>query len=163
MLSIERATRDGGVDALERSRRRDEPVAAERNTRLRIEQRTNRVGQLRTLRSNQTLGPSTVVDCVIRLHACDDVEGREARNVWLAQVLRMFDAEATIACAVLANDSLVDVELRANGVIADRVDDERQTRGIRAFGPAVEIVRRVHEQSAIVGRVAERLEHRGGV
>ena len=62
-----------------------------------------------------------------------------------------------------ASHALVNVELRPNREIADRVHDEVQSVRVGAVRPAIEIVRRVDEQPAIVRRVVERLEHRRGV
>ena len=56
--------------------------------------------------------------------------------------------------------ALVDVELRPICEISNRVDDEVETSRIRALGPAIQIVDRIHEQTAIVWRVGEWLEHR---
>ena len=63
---------------------------------------------------------------MIRLHARDHAERCEARDVRRAQMLRVLDAEAPVARTVLANHALVDVELRSDRAVADRVDDHVQ-------------------------------------
>ena len=62
------------------------------------------------LRADVLLGPPAVVDGVVRLHARDHAQRRKARDVGGCQVLRVLDAEATVARAVLARDAVVDVE-----------------------------------------------------
>src|SRR4051812_17720562 len=61
---------------------------------------------------------------------------------------------------MLGNHALVDVELRPVCEISNCVDDHVKTRRISALGPAIQIVDRIHEQTAIVRRVGEWLEHR---
>ena len=82
VLVVERAPRHGRVDAFERRRRRDEPVAAERQPRARSRAAigTHTSSLLRTGPITRS-GPSSVVDRVIRLHARDDAERAESRNV----------------------------------------------------------------------------------
>ena len=59
---------------------------------------------------------------MVGLHACDDAEGAEARNVGGRDVLRVLDAEAGVLKVLLARDALEDVELGADGAIADGMD-----------------------------------------
>ena len=109
---------------------------------------------------DHALGPSPVVDGVIRLHAGNHAQRGEARNVRRREVLRMLDAKSPVTRSMLGDHALVDVELRPVCEISNRVDDEVQTSRIRALGPAIQIVDRIHEQTAIVWRVGEWLEHR---
>ena len=76
-------------------------------------------------------------------------------------MLRVLDAKATVARTVLVNHAFVDVQLRSDRVVADRVHDHVQALGVRGLRPRIEILLRVDEQPAIVWRVVERLEHRG--
>ena len=65
--------------------------------------------------------------------------------------------------AVRLVDALINIELRPNRPIADRVNDDLQTRLVGADRPLFEILRRVDEQSAIARLVGERFQKRGGV
>ena len=56
----------------------------------------------------------------------------EARDVGGRDVLGVLHAEATVARPVLLRDALVRVEQRANGAIADGVDDDVQPGLVRA-------------------------------
>src|SRR5262245_16262466 len=103
MLAVERAARGGGVDPLEGRRRSHEPIAAECDTGLRIEQRSKRIRQLRALRTDHALRPSAVVDGVIRLRARNYAELRETWDVGCAQMLRMLDAKAAVARTIFVN------------------------------------------------------------
>ena len=58
-----------------------------------------------------------------------------------AEVLRVLDAEATVACAVLARDAIVDVEQQAVGAVADGVHHHVQAGLVGAGDPGVEVAR----------------------
>src|SRR5438105_8218410 len=78
---VESPPRDRRVNPLERSRRRHRPVATKRETGVRVLERTKCVRRLRSLRTDDFLGPAPVVDRVIRLHARYDAEPPEAGDV----------------------------------------------------------------------------------
>ena len=94
---------------------------------------------------------------MVRLHARDDAQRAESRNVRRRQVLGVLDAEAAVARTVLARHALEDVEQRRVGPIADRVNDHVQAGLVGAGDPAVEILWRRDEQAALAGRVGERV------
>jgi hypothetical protein len=73
----------------------------------------------------------------------------------------MFDAEAAVARAVGLLHALVDIELRPNRPIADRMHDDLQTRAVGAHRPLFQILLGVHEQPTIARLVAERFQERG--
>jgi hypothetical protein len=100
---------------------------------------------------------------VIRLHACGHVKLRETRDVFLAQVLRVLDAEAAVACAVLLADALEDVEQHADGAIADCVDHHVQAGLVGAGDPRVHLFWRIQQQATILRCVDEGLVEGGGV
>ena len=61
------------------------------------------------------------------------------------EVLRVLDAEAAVARAVLARDALEDVEQRRVRPVADRVHDDLQAGLVGAGDPRVEIFGRVDQ------------------
>ena len=127
MLVVERPARHGCVNPLERRRRCDRPVAAERQPSAAILERAKCVSGPRALGSNYFLSPTTVVDGMIRLHARNDAKLSEARDISWCDMLRVLDPKAPIAIAVLLLYALVDRKNVVIRTIADGVNDYLQT------------------------------------
>src|SRR5205085_2153192 len=110
--AVKRSARDGGVDPLEWSGRRDKPVAPERQPCSSIEQRAERIRALAALMADDFVRPTAVVNRVVGLHARDDTELCEPGNVGWSDVLGVLDTESPVTRTVLAFNSFIDVELR---------------------------------------------------
>ena len=118
LLLVDRATRDRRVDAFQRRRRRDEPVAPEGDTRARIEERAEGVRRARALarrspcrpsvhrRSRGRAACSATTPCVAkrgispgaRCCACSTRNRRSRRAVFLRDAIE--DAEDEVDRAV---------------------------------------------------------------
>src|SRR5438105_10938589 len=128
MLVVERPARHGCVNPLERRRRCDRPVAAERQPSAAILERAKCVSGPRALGSDYFLSPTTVVDGMIRLHARNDAKLSEARDISWCDMLRVLDPKAPILFSILALYSLEDIELEIDSTVPDSVDDDVQIR-----------------------------------
>ena len=97
-----------------------------------IDQRTKRVSALEPFRTDPLLSPATIVDRMVRLHACDHAQLREPRNVRRGNVLCVLDTEPSIAGAIFLCDALENVQLCSDRFVADGVDDQVQSGFVRA-------------------------------
>jgi hypothetical protein len=110
--------------------------------------------------ADEPLRPAAVVDRVVGLHARNDTELRESRDVGRGNVLGVLDAKATVTRSVLAGDVTEDVELEADGPVTDCMDDDMEAGGVGALRPSTQVLGRVDEQPGVAGRIGERLEQR---
>ena len=163
VLAVERAPRDGGVDAFQRRRRRHKPVAPKRQCGANVQQRAECIGRLTTAGPDDPLRPTAVVDAVVRLHTRDDAKSGKPRNVGGVDMLRVLDAETPIPRPVLASHALEDIELQSYGPIADGVHGDLQAGAIGPLGPRLQILDRIDQKPAIPRRIAERRQERGRV
>jgi hypothetical protein len=97
IVPVQRAPCRCGVDPLEGCRRGDVPVAAEGDAGAAVEQAAERVGRAAAFLADDPVGPASVVDGVVRLHAGDDAGPGEPRDVGGREVLRVLDPEAAVA------------------------------------------------------------------
>jgi hypothetical protein len=67
---------------------------------------------------------------VVRLHRGNHVVARKLRNVAGNQVLRVLDAQAAVAFAMLAFQALVEAENGVVGLIADGMNRNLQAGGV---------------------------------
>ena len=100
---------------------------------------------------------------MVRLHARDDLQLGEARNVGGSDVLGVLDSEPPITGTILTLHSLEDIELQVDGAVSDRVNDNVQVCLISARGPGVEVLGCVDQQPRVVRRIGEWLKHRRGM
>ena len=113
---------------------------------------------------------------MIGLHAGDDAEPAETRDLGRREMLGVLDAETAVVArrsgrrgrrggrrAILMLDALVDVEERAVRLIADRVNHDLEAGGIGRFGPRVNRIRMRNPEADVVGRVVEGRDHSRGV
>ena len=110
--------------------------------------------------ADDLLGPPAIVDRVVRLHAGDDAELAEPRDLRRGDVLRVLNAEATIPLAVFFCDALEDVELGANRPVADGVHDHVEAGFVGTRNPSVQILGRVDEEPRVGRYIGKRLEER---
>ena len=122
-----------------------------------------RVGGLDAYGADIALCPAPVIDCVIGLHARNDAELREARDVLGPQVLSMLDAKTPVARTVAAGDTLEDVEELFVGTIPDGMDNDVQSGRVRTRDPRFKIFFGVDEKASIRGLVIERSVKRRSV
>ena len=136
VLAVERAARDGGVDAQQRLQRRDVPVRAEGQHGAGVEQGAEGVGALGALRADALLRPAAVVDGVVGLHGGDDAQPAKRG---------MSSARRCCACsmrkrrsrgAVGAHGLLEDVEDQVIGLVADGVHGHLQAGAVGLAGCA---------------------------
>jgi hypothetical protein len=74
-------------------------------------------------------------------------------------MLRVFDAEAAVAGAVLPHHAVEDFQLGGDGPIPDRVHDHVKSGLVRPRCPRVQFLRRRDKQAGVPGSIGERVEH----
>ena len=165
MGTIQCAARDGCVDAFNRCWRRYVPVAAKGNHHAGVQKRSKSVCRAGAHGPDDLLGPATIVDGVVGLHAGDDTVLAEAADGAGRGVLRVFDPEPAITRAVLADDALDGVEVRVDGAVTDGVHIHLQPCCIGGQRPTIDRVRiiLVDQQASVVWDVGEGLVERGSV
>src|SRR5262249_8312881 len=119
ILVIKSDPGDRGIDAQDRRQRRYAPVRSKSQHRAGLQQGLKRISGLDSNRSDALLGPTTVVDRVIGLNRCYGPQPSETRNIRLLQVLRVLNAKAPIAGAVLAPDFFEIVQCEVIRSVAD--------------------------------------------
>src|SRR6478672_3247834 len=128
ILVVEGATGDRGVDPLQWRRRRNRPIAAEREPGTGLPERAKCVSRLRAFVADDFLCPPPIIDGVVRLHTGYHAKLPEASDVLWRDVLRVLDAKAAIAGAILTCNTIEDVQLEIDCAVADRVNDDVQFR-----------------------------------
>ena len=112
-------------------------VQSEPNARVApgVQEGAEGIRSLDALRPDPLLGPSTVVRGVVRLHGRDHTLVREALDGLGREVLGVLDTEAPVALAVHRRRLAIDVQHPVVGPVADGVDHDLETRGVRSLDP----------------------------
>src|SRR4029077_19691850 len=97
----------------------------------------------------------------VRLHGGNDVQLREAIEIFSGHVLSMFDTKAPIAVAVSFHNLGIQVEDDRNTLVTNGVSTNLKAGGIRSHHAVLhqrDWVHFVRQQTAIIWLVVERVE-----
>ncbi len=144
MAVPERHAVDRDVDAQQRIRRRDRPVAAEREPGAGVEQRPEDVLLLPrggTQERQRQVGHLVVEAGPQRLGVGRDVELGEARHVLGPDDLDVREVVAIAASAVDRDGVLDRIEAVAHGTVTERVDVDLEVLGVEQLDVARQVGR----------------------
>src|SRR2546430_2479881 len=121
VLPVKGSASGGGIDTHQWIDRRDGPVRAEGQHRTLVQQRPPGITPLDALGPQSSLGPTTVIDCMIGLHRGNNAKRRETCRVLGPQMLDVLDTKTMIAGPVLPFRPLEQIKHGMNRAIADRM------------------------------------------
>src|SRR4051812_4575937 len=101
---------------------------------------------------------------MIWLHRSDDSHLRKALKIFCCHVLRVLDAESTVTDPIHFRDVFKQIEYCGDGAVTYGMNAELQSGTIGFSEPRAHTFQWLHlvgEKAAVVGLIAERLEHRG--
>src|ERR1700731_3688318 len=165
MPAIQSPACRGRVDPQQGLHRSHPPVGAESKNHPSIQQRAERVGRARTIRTDALLRPSAVVYAVVGLHGSDDVQLRKARDVGSKQMLRVLDSQPTVASAFITLEPFKQSEDGVVRAISNRVDgnlDARSVGGSKLPVHPFRVRQLVAWNTLSIGRIVVRIKKPGG-